>query len=159
MIREERWHMPGPPPNRGNDYSNASNARRAARRSGKVTTVAPRKARIPDPNPEWHHVCVMLWEAAKNSGQETFYQETDWVFLYSLLDDLSAAKAKYHADGSGKPPAILLQTIFSAMSALGFTEGDRRRMRIELTSDAGPSEDASVTAIDQYRRNLGVVKE
>ena len=148
----------GPAPNRGNDYSNASNARRAAQRSGKVTTVAAHKARIPEPNPDWHHVCKMLWEAAHNSGQCAFYQETDWVFLYSILDDLSAAKAKYHVDGSGKPPAILLQMIYSAMSSLGFTEGDRRRMRIELDNDSPDVEDESITAISDYKRKLGLVK-
>jgi hypothetical protein len=44
------------------------------------------------------------------------------------------------------------------MERLLVTEGDRRRVRIELDAPQDNSEPASVTAINDYRQGLGLVK-
>jgi hypothetical protein len=51
---------------------------------------------------------------------------------------------------------MMLATIMQSMTSLGVTEGERRRMRIELESPKELETPASVTAIDTYRAQLGV---
>jgi hypothetical protein len=41
------------------------------------------------------------------------------------------------------------------MTSLGATEGDRRRMRIELEKPQEEKKSASITAIDSYKKKLG----
>lgn len=149
--------MPGPIPNRESD-----NARPRARK-GKdqiaVTKGELRAVKIPRPDPEWHPIAKMLWEGLRTSGQADFYQQSDWAFAYSLCEDLSMYKKplvtrdgeEYH-----KRSGQMLQTIYSAMERLLVTEGDRRRVRIELHEPETNDEDASVTAIADARKRLGL---
>ena len=50
----------------------------------------------------------------------------------------------------------MLTAILSGFGALAATEGDRRRLRIELerVQDEDPDEQAGVTAIDEWQRRL-----
>lgn len=102
------------------------------------------------PNPEWHETCIMIWNSLESSGMWEFYQNTDLAMLWSLLEDLSTAKK------SGRTQAVLLQTLYSQLNNFGFTEGDRRRFRIELEA---PVEESSVAdaAIAEYRQGLRLV--
>lgn len=50
--------------------------------------------------------------------------------------------------------AMKLQATLSALVPFGMTEGDRRRMHIELHKPAPQLIDASVTAIDDYKNKL-----
>lgn len=125
--------MPGPVPNRSDDL-----ARPRERKGGNQIPVTKGTARpytIPDPDPEWHPIALMLWESLTLSGQRDFYQQSDWAFAYSICDDLSEYKK------AGRRSAQMLGTIYSAMTSLLVTEGDRRRIRIELSEE--PEEDDS----------------
>ena len=150
--------MPGPVPNRESDLA------RPRQRKGKdqvaVTKGESRAVTIPRADPEWHPIALMLWNSLKKSGQADFYQQSDWAFAYSLCEDLSMYKKPLvNRDGEEyhKRSGQMLQTIYSAMERLLVTEGDRRRVRIEL-HEPEPGEDlASVTAIDGARAALGLV--
>lgn len=149
--------MPGPVPNREADLA------RSRERKGKdqvpVTKGLSRPTTIPRADPDWHPIARMLWDSLKKSGQSDFYEQSDWAFAYSLCEDLSLyKKPSVNRDGEEyfKRSGQMLQTIYSAMERLLVTEGDRRRVRIEL-HDAEPEEDlASVTAIDGARKALGL---
>lgn len=140
--------MPGPVPNRSDDL-----ARPRSRKGGDqqpVTQGILRDVGTPlDPDPGWHPIAVELYEALGRSGQCDFYQDSDWAFAWSVCDDLSYAKR------SGKRSGQLLQTIYSAMERLLVTEGDRRRVRLELTAPA-QEDNAALYAIDDYKKALGV---
>ena len=58
--------------------------------------------------------------------------------------------------GSGKPSAMMLAAWSSASTRLLTTEGDRRRVRIELERAGRKDEDAEagVTAMDEWRKKL-----
>lgn len=138
----------GPVPHREDDL-----ARPRSRRGSQapaVTRGLARDARAPGPDPSWHPIASQLWEAVIASGQADFYQQSDYAVLYSLCDDLS------HFKRSAKRSAQMAQTIYSALGSLLVTEGDRRRARIELDLPADADDDASVTAIADYKKRLGV---
>ena len=105
----------------------------------------------PAPDPDWHPIAERLWESLGRSGQSRFYEPSDWAVAYSLMDDLSYYKA------SSKRSGQMLATIMSAMSSLLVTEGDRRRVQIELARpNADDSEEnTKVAVMDKWRQKLG----
>lgn len=140
--------MPGPVPNRSDDLSRERDANRGDR--SPITKGELRPVVVPHADPEWHPIADKLYRSLKSSGQSDFYQNSDWALAYSLCDDLS------HFKQSGKRSAQMAQTIYSALSNLLVSEGDRRRVRIELSAPEAEEEPASVTAIDAYKKQLGV---
>lgn len=79
------------------------------------------------PDPDWHPIARMLWDGAMTSGQADWYQNSDLAVLYSVCEDMSMYKdSKYKRSGQ------MLQTIMSTLGDLMMTEGDRRRVRLEL---------------------------
>ena len=138
----------GPVPARDDDL-----ARPRARRGGDVQDVTVgelRPAIIPEPDAAWHPIARQLWDSLRTSGQTDFYQSSDWAIAFSLCDDISYYKR------SSKRSGQMLTAIYSAMSSLLVTEGDRRRVRVELRRPEPSGESASVTAIADYKRRLGV---
>ena len=106
---------------------------------------------IPEPDTDWHPIALRLWESALSSGQSDFYQDSDWALLYSLCEDLS------HFKYQEKRSPTMAQVIYSALNSLMLAEGERRRVHVELTApDEG--DDASVAAIDDYKKRLSVAK-
>ncbi|AKY03387.1 minor tail protein [Streptomyces phage Aaronocolus] len=140
--------MPGPVPNREADL-----ARPRSRKGGDVQEVTKgvmRPVKIPNADRDWHPIAKRLWDSLKTSGQADFYQQSDWAFAYSLMEDLSYYKK------SGKRSGQMLQTIYSAFERLLVTEGDRRRVRIELHEPEPETTPASVLAIADYKKELGL---
>ena len=142
---------PGPVPAHSSHLSRERDANRGDRPELKLGEKRP--VTIPHGDPNWHPAAKRLYNALKTSGQSDFYQNSDWAYAWSLCDDLS------HFKESGKRSAQMAATIYSALSNLLVTEGDRRRARIELTDAIGVEEPASVAALDKYRKGLKPVKD
>ena len=143
--------IPGPVPLR-----EAELARPRSRNGGEQTPVTrgvAREAKIPNADRDWHPIARRLWDSLKTSGQQDFYQSSDWALAYSLCEDLSYYKK------SGKRSGQMLQTIYSAFERLLVAEGDRRRVRIELHEPEPPRDDATVLAIADYKAELGLTPE
>lgn len=113
-------------------------------------------------DPDWHPIAKHIYESVATSGQADFYQDSDWAILYSLCDDVSYYKTpskavainrktgevhEYEKPRSGQ----MLQAIMSGLSALLLTEGERRRVRMELQSPAEEKPDLKVVAMNKYR--------
>lgn len=94
--------------------------------------------RVPAADREWHPIAKRLWNAAKRSGQSRFYEPSDWLMLFSLCDDLSYYKTRNVRSGQ------MLQAIMSGLTSLLLTEGDRRRVRIELDDGVGSEGELSL---------------
>ncbi|MEV4642762.1 hypothetical protein AB0J80_36015 [Actinoplanes sp. NPDC049548] len=107
----------------------------------------------PPADPEWHALARDIYLGCKNSGQADFYQQSDIAILRSLMDDLSVAKRN-----PGQRSGQLLQTLYSTLSNLLVTEGDRRRVRIELNEPEEEATPASVSVLADYREQLGVAQ-
>ena len=105
----------------------------------------------PSPDPDWHPIAARLWHSLGESGQSRFYEPSDWAVAYSLMDDLSHYKA------SSKRSGQMLATIMSALSSLLVTEGDRRRVQIELArpNAEDSEENTKVAVMDKWRQKFG----
>lgn len=121
--------MRGPVPNHSSDLSRNRDANRGDRpeiTKGKAREVGE----IPVADPTWHPIAVRLWDALRTSGQSDFYQDSDWAMAYSLCEDLSYYKK------AGKRSGQLLAVIYGTFERLLVTEGDRRRVRLELEGES-----------------------
>lgn len=112
-----------------------------------VTAPAAATSEAP-PLRDGSSVAAQDWYGAlAASGQSRFYEPSDWATA-----QLVAVAIDTYVEN---PTAMMLRTILTASSALLATEGDRRRLRIELVRQAGdPDEDAAVAALDDYRTRL-----
>lgn len=104
---------------------------------------------VPPAGEDWHPIAKRLWDATKESGQVKFYEPSDWALLYSLMDDLTYAKK------CEKRPAGLIETIYGQLGNLLISEGDRRRVQIELHRPSSQElEDAGVTEMHTWMEKL-----
>ena len=99
-----------------------------------VRAPAAEAVKQPPASRDWHPIAKRLWKSMGESGQARFYEPSDWAVAYSLMDDLSYYKAGAKRSGQ------MLQTIMSSLSSLLLTEGDRRRLQIELARGGGEEE-------------------
>lgn len=142
--------MPGPIPARSDELSRERDANRGDRtpiRTGEMLPVT-----VPHADPDWHPIARKVWESLKSSGMRSFYQNSDWAIAYSLMDDLS------HYKKSEKRSSMQLAAIMQSLTALGLTEGDRRRMRVELALPESEQESPAATAVANYKGRLGVIQ-
>ena len=100
--------------------------------------------------PGLHPLAVAWYNALTRSGQARFYEPSDWMHAQILAE---AIHEYVHAT-RGK--AALLNGILTGSTALLCTEGDRRRLRIELVKggEVDPDEEAAVLAIADYQQRL-----
>ncbi|ALA48115.1 minor tail protein [Mycobacterium phage Phlei] len=87
---------------------------------------------------ETHPLVIDLYESIKKSAAVRFYEPTDWQYarltLFTLNQEL--INAQHH----GKPVgAMKLTAINQMLSSLLLTEGDRRRVRLEVERQTGDS--------------------
>lgn len=141
--------MPGPVPNRESDLARPRE-RKGSGQQG-VTKGVSRPTSIPHADPEWHKIARMMWDSAKKSGGSDFYEQSDWALLYSLCDDLSKLKK------SGRPSSQWAAVIYQQLGNLLVSEGERRRLRIELHDPETEESSQEDEVMDEYADALGVV--
>lgn len=103
----------------------------------------------PDLNLEDAHQLAADWyESLRGSAQAKFYEPSDWQMARVAAQCLS----DYMADS--KRSAMKFQAFQAATSPLLVTEGDRRRVRMEIdrTPPDTAAHDAKVAVMDRYRR-------
>jgi hypothetical protein len=110
-----------------------------------------------DPFPakdHWHPMAIEWYEALQQSGIAAFYERSDWATAMIVAEELT----HYFNTSTSRRSAQMLTALFSMMASLGATEGDRRRMRIELEKPKPVVDSAKVTAINSYKSKLGADK-
>lgn len=95
---------------------------------------------------DWHPLVVDLYESLAGSGQSRWYEASDWATARLTCHWLSQTMT------SGRPSAQVLETCMAALTRLLVTEGDRRRLRMELTR--GPQSDPDEDAADAVVTDL-----
>jgi len=95
----------------------------------------------------------MIYKSARTSGQEDYYQNSDWALLWSLCEDLSEYKM------ANRRSSQMAQVIYTGFTGLLLSEGDRRRARLELSVVKPDEKSAELFAIDAYRADLGIDEE
>ena len=92
---------------------------------------------------DWHPIAIQIYESARSSGQADYWQDSDWAVFYSICEDISYYKQdktsvyvdkksgevkEYEKPRSGQ----MLASIMGSLTTLLLTEGDRRKVRMEL---------------------------
>jgi hypothetical protein len=115
--------MPGPVPKRSDER-----IRRNKVDIEKVTAIG--KVPVPDLGlADAHPMVRSMYRAMRESAQSKYFEPSDWEFARFTM---------YFVDNllkQGKPSSLLLQQVNSMLSSLLVTEGDRRRVRMEVERD------------------------
>ena len=113
--------------------------------------VTQELAGTPLADDSWHPIVKSLYDSLARSGQAQFFEPSDWAFALLTCELLSRGLC------AEKMPAMLISSCMSDLSRLGVTEGDRRRMRVELQRDIkDEGEDAKVLKLNKYKHAAGV---
>lgn len=138
--------MPGPMPKRSEERTR----RNKPENEGGVPLSKGERVphRIPPADANWHPRAKQWYRSMSRSGMRDYYEVSDYEYARILCDALT----EYYK----RPTAMMLATILQGMTSLGVTEGERRRMRIELEDPKEAETSASLVAIDTYRAQLGV---
>lgn len=113
----------------------------------------------------WHPAARRWFESLAESGQSAFYEPSDWATAYVLAETMSR-ELRPRVVGVTKDGDVIkasvpisgasLSAILKGCSTLGVTEGDRLRLRIELTppqeGDGNDGGDGTVSWIGEARR-------
>lgn len=105
---------------------------------------------VPKADPEWHEAVTLWYESLARSAQSVFYEPSDWATAYLLAETTSRALGdtflgmQHEYDEKGAiisesplygPQPIKggeLSAILKGMTSLLTTEGERRRVRLEI---------------------------
>lgn len=152
----------GPPPKR------QAQRRRVNKPDVPVETAAGAdEVPVPVSDAEWHPVAKLWFDSLERSGQSAFYEPSDWGVAYVIAESISRELSDQPmVVGSGEaahvemvkmpPKGASLSAWLKGMTALMVTEGDRRRMRLELerTQPTVGEGDANVSELDIFRQRL-----
>ncbi|AJD82422.1 hypothetical protein SHEEN_2 [Mycobacterium phage Sheen] len=99
--------------------------------------------------PDAHPIITQLWDSLRNSAQARYYEPSDWAYARMALH--FANKLIW----SDKPNGQILATVNSMFTGLLISEGDRRRVQLEIERNAD-GKDAEVTDIaTMFAKQLG----
>lgn len=134
----------GPIPNRSDQRVRRNKPETPIEKVVSIGNVAIPPLDLPNPHP----LVRDLYESLHLSGQSKFYEPSDWQY---------ARIALHFADQllkSSRPSAQLLVTVNQMLSSLLVSEGDRRRVRLEVERNQS-GEDAQVLQVaDLFRQRL-----
>jgi hypothetical protein len=133
----------------GGPVPNRSDQRRRRNKVEIDTAPAAVLGKLGPDAPEWLAGLARDWyEALRSSGQAVYYTDSDWASA------LIIAKAVERFEE--RPSAHMLTAILSGFGSLAATEGERRRLRIELdrVEQQDADEEAAVAELDDWRERL-----
>jgi hypothetical protein len=127
------------------------------------TAAGADEVEVPPANSKWHPVAKRWFESLAGSGQSVFYEPSDWATAYVVAESMSRELKPQlvgHTD-DGKPimaamppKGASLTAWLRAMTVLMATEGDRRRLRLELQRGTPEEAEPDVSELAEYRRRL-----
>lgn len=115
----------------------------------------------------WHPTAIQWYDALAESGQSDRYQQSDWATAYFIAEVMSRdlLPTVHGVDLATGVPTLArqqvtgasVQAFLKACTALLATEGDRRRLRIELAKGDQKTPDLpdGVPSLDDYRDRTG----
>lgn len=124
--------------------------RRNTTEYGEITTIASR-GRVPVPQlgfEDPHPIVEALYRSLADSAQSDYYQASDWEYARFTL---------HFADQllkSSRPSSQMLASVNTMLSSLLVSEGDRRRVRIEVERNQSGSGAEVVDVADLFRQRF-----
>jgi hypothetical protein len=139
--------MRGPVPKR-------SDQRRRRNLAGVTDVIElPEEVEIPELNlPDAHPLAKAMYEALKESGQARYFEPSDWQRARLMCEILTRCLSAPRISSN------LYAAIQSDMTALLMSEGDRRRVRLEIErgKSDGEAEAERVAHMAAYRRAASI---
>lgn len=111
-----------------------------------TSAVSDGQVRGPELVGEHSELAGRFWLALRSSGQAQFFEPSDW-----FAAELAVRAIDLFVES---PTAALLTAIQSMMANLLVTEGDRRRLRVELERVGDDPPDAAVVALQDFRSRV-----
>lgn len=97
----------------------------------------------------FHPIAQDLYDSIKESGQAKFLEPSDWQVARVMCHLLSRVL------WSNKPSSQMVAAVTTMMSNLLLTEGDRRRVRLEVDRNAAVVETQNIIAdLDARMRSM-----
>ena len=134
----------GPVPNRSDQRVRRNKPETPIEKVVSIGAVTVPALGLDDPHP----IVADLYESLRLSGQSRFYEPSDWQY---------ARLACHFCDGllkSSRPSAQLLVTVNQMLSSLLVSEGDRRRVRLEVERNNSESSGDVLQVADLFRERL-----
>lgn len=140
--------MPGPVPKRSDERTRreSANEERMPIKRG----MAHSYKNWPAPDKEWSSQVKQLWASLGESGMEGFLELSDIAYFRVICDGLQ----EWYDSPPGRRSAMKLDVPLKHAAALGITEGERRRMRIELETPSIPEESVGSKARKMFEQRL-----
>lgn len=101
------------------------------------------------PNEEWCEIARYVYDSFDRSGISYWAQDTEYAQLWLLADNVDA-----YVKSGARRSAMMMAEIRQAMSNLSFTEGDRRRVGIELDHPVEEAVDQGLAGVIDARERL-----
>lgn len=98
------------------------------------------------PNP--HKIVVDMYESLKTSAQNIYFEDSDWQYARFTLHFCNKLLRKR------EPSAMMLATVNQMLTSLLMTEGDRRRVRIEIERNKNQPAGKVFDVADMFRQRL-----
>jgi hypothetical protein len=130
-------------PNRSTDLTPAGERKRKERGTT-ITLGKGNPATIPEPHDDWCDAARLIWDSMLESGGAAYFESSDYAVLYLVCDQID----HLYQQGGRRSPEYL-RVIMQALGTLLATEGDRRKLHIELekTDDGSATILASVDSL------------
>ena len=114
-----------------------------------VTRGAPTQgAEQPRGSADWTPSAKKLWKSAGESGQSLLYTASDWQMLHLLMTELSEYQKM------PRRSANMFAAIMAGLSNLLLTEGDRRRLQVELAGDEPETTTPGAEEVEKWLSTL-----
>lgn len=97
--------------------------------------------------PNAHPIIVDFYESLKESGQSKYYEPSDWQFARYTMHFANRLIQ------SGKPSSQMLAAVNNALQDLLVSEGQRRRVRLEVERAEAKGEVVDLAAMFKERLN------
>lgn len=98
-----------------------------------------------------HPIAAGMYKSLTESGQARYFEPSDWQRARLMCEMVSRLL------NAGKLSAMLYTAIQQDMNSLLFTEGERRKVRMEIERGSADTseQDARVAQMAAYRRAAG----
>lgn len=134
----------------------------SAVKAAKEAHAAEVEEMIPEPNTQWHPIARNWYISLALSGQSDFYEPSDWSTAYLMAESMSRDLMPQFV-GFTESGEILMESIplkgsslaayLKGMGNLLVTEGDRRRMSVDLVRGerVDPDAERALALVTQLR--------
>ena len=142
--------MPGPVPKPESQLQRPRERKGSDQQATTFGVRQPVTKKLPASD-KWGEFALHLYDSLSTSGQADFYQDSDWAMAWFACDEIDDYL-------SGQRGAMKLSAILGLTNTLLFTEGDRRRVRMELAPELEEKTSLTVVGMDAYKDARKAVK-